>query len=184
MIELRVVELGAYARTEEIDITCLYNAQFFLHATLETPQEQGTKVLSPLLMGSCVSSVAYLNTPSPAGYFVFPDLAVPTEGQYCLKFSLFELVKGVGFSDMDSSISNPFHAPYTKIGRIRCAENFRFRLEVKSIPFTVFKPRDFPGLLASTSISHCLAEQGCPIRLRGPRMKVHGNESEGQSYKI
>lgn len=56
VIELRVVDIGSYARAEERDITCPYNAEFFLHATLEALQKQGTNESGPLLIGDSVAS--------------------------------------------------------------------------------------------------------------------------------
>ncbi len=47
--------------------------------------------------GSVVSSLYHLkdteNQNHDAGFFVFPDLSVRTEGSYRLKLSLFEVVK-------------------------------------------------------------------------------------------
>jgi hypothetical protein len=54
--------------------------------------------------GSVVSSLYHLkdteNGGEDAGFFVFPDLSVRTEGSYRLKLTLFEVVGSVSFSAM------------------------------------------------------------------------------------
>ena len=41
-----------------------------------------------------------------------------------------------------------------------------YRLEVKSVPFSVYSAKRFPGLAESTNISRIVAEQGCRVRIR------------------
>ncbi|KAJ5903909.1 hypothetical protein N7504_006292 [Penicillium tannophilum] len=106
ILELRVLEILSYceaAEQGEQDITFDYNTDFFLHAALEdtsiVEQTSGMKPLSSSLVGERVKSVDYFEIPFPAGYFVFPDLAVRDEGQYCLKFSLFEELRDNVYGD-------------------------------------------------------------------------------------
>ncbi|KAK3073454.1 velum formation- protein, partial [Coniosporium uncinatum] len=54
----------------------------------------------PVLTGTPVAGMAYLDRPQPAGYFIFPDLSVRHEGKYRLAFALFEELKEA--KDMDS----------------------------------------------------------------------------------
>ncbi|KAH8092170.1 velvet factor, partial [Cristinia sonorae] len=92
--------------------------------------------------GSVVSSLYHLKDSEhgneDAGFFVFPDLSVRTEGSYRLKLSLFEVVG-----------SNVYH----------CKSIF-------STPFYVYTAKKFPGMEESTPLSCSLADQGIKIRIR------------------
>lgn len=112
--------------------------------------------------------MAYLDRPAPAGYFIFPDLSVRHEGKYRLSFSLYEELKE--HKDMDSE--TPQNAEIQKSAHVS------HRLEVKSIPFTVFSAKKFPGLTESTALSRMVAEQGCRVRIRRDvRMRRRENKS-------
>jgi len=171
IVELRIFE-GPSAET---DITFSYNANFFLFATLENARHlaQGrvpppSQPAFPVLTGTPVAGMAYLDRPAPAGYFIFPDLSVRHEGKYRLSFSLYEELKEQ--KDMDSE--TPQHAEIQKSAHVS------HRLEVKSIPFTVFSAKKFPGLTESTALSRMVAEQGCRVRIRRDvRMRRRENKS-------
>jgi hypothetical protein len=79
----------------------LHNPYYFMFASLAKPDEdvelhwlKDGKTCSTT--GSVVSSLYHLkdieNNNVDAGFFVFPDLSVRTEGSYRLKLTLFELV--------------------------------------------------------------------------------------------
>ena len=171
IVELRIFE-GPGADT---DITFSYNANFFLFATLENARHlaQGrvpppSQPAFPVLTGTPVAGMAYLDRPAPAGYFIFPDLSVRHEGKYRLSFSLYEELKEQ--KDMDSE--TPQHAEIQKSAHVS------HRLEVKSVPFTVFSAKKFPGLTESTALSRMVAEQGCRVRIRRDvRMRRRENKS-------
>ncbi|KAI6016157.1 velvet factor, partial [Pisolithus microcarpus] len=78
--------------------------------------------------GSIVSSLYHLkdteNQNKDAGFFIFPDLSVQTEGCYCLKLSLFEV----------ASASSP-HS-----------------LSIYSAPFYVYTTKKFPRMEGSSLI--------------------------------
>jgi hypothetical protein len=97
--------------------------------------------------------MSYLDRPEPAGYFVFPDLSIRHEGKYRLTFSLYEDVKDP--ADQDAETEGKPTGPHI------C-----HRLEVKTLPFSVFSAKKFPGLAESTSLSKIFAEQGCRVRIR------------------
>ncbi|KAJ8106235.1 hypothetical protein OPT61_g9672 [Boeremia exigua] len=111
--------------------------------------------------------MAYLDRPTPAGYFIFPDLSVRHEGKYRLSFALLENLSEV--KDLDLDDPNVIH------------DGNRFvtnRCEVKSAPFTVFSAKKFPGLSESTALSRMVAEQGCRVRIRRDvRMRRRENKS-------
>lgn len=80
----------------------LQNPYYFMFASLASPDsDDELHVLKDgktrCTTGSIVSSLYHLkdteNDNQDAGFFVFPDLSVRTEGSYRLKLSLFE-VKG------------------------------------------------------------------------------------------
>lgn len=170
-MELRVFEGGE-------DVTFSYNANFFLFATLENARTiaQGRVPPSPasfpVLTGTPVAGMAYLDRPQPAGYFIFPDLSVRHEGKYRLSFSLYEELKEQ--KDMDTEeISNLEILAQT-------SQHVSHRLEVKSQPFTVFSAKKFPGLTESTPLSRMVAEQGCRVRIRRD-VRMRRRENKGKS---
>jgi hypothetical protein len=153
-VRLRIFE----GQNAEKDITVGYPGYFFLYATLEYARhiahgrnQQPPAI--PVLTGSPVVGMSYLDRPEPAGYFVFPDLSIRHEGKYRLTFSLYEDVKDP--ADHDTETSGKPTGPHI------C-----HRLEVKTMPFSVFSAKKFPGLASSTSLSKIFAEQGCRVRIR------------------
>ena len=115
-----------------------------------------------------VAGMAYLDRPSPAGYFIFPDLSVRHEGKYRLSFNLFEELKESKDSDADPVTASPDNAANKVLRSNPMAPqaHVHFRLEVKSEPFMVFSAKKFPGLAESTALSRVVAEQGCRVRIR------------------
>lgn len=110
----------------------------------------------PLLCGSPVSGISYLDRPQQAGYFIYPDLSVRHEGKYRLSFTLYEELKDPSLEDRYEDGTDP--EPPMECVYARCT--------VRSAPFTVFSAKKFPGLSSSTSLSRTVAEQGCRIRIR------------------
>eukprot|EP00158_Paraphelidium_tribonemae_P001552 Partr_v1_DN24536_c0_g1_i4_m19613 putative Velvet factor len=90
--------------------------------------------------GSVVSSLYRLRDldNSESAFFVFPDLSIRMEGEYCLKFSLFQL-----------------------IGNRVCYCSCVF-----SEAFHVYAAKKFPGMEESTALSKAFADQGLKIRIR------------------
>ena len=115
-----------------------------------------------------VAGMAYLDRPSPAGYFIFPDLSVRHEGKYRLSFNLFEELKESKDADVEPLSGNPEHPNHKLLRSSPMAPqaHVHFRLEVKSEPFDVFSAKKFPGLAESTPLSRVVAEQGCRVRIR------------------
>ena len=167
VVELRVFE----GENTKSDITLSYNANFFLFATLEVarPIANGRMHPSPaipVLTGCPVAGANYLDRPSPAAYFLFPDLSVRHEGWYRLSFNLYEATKDAEDFDVDRpartadlEVVTPHPAPTAQ-------ESMAWRLEVKSTPFQVYSAKKFPGLSESTEISRIVADQGCRVRIR------------------
>lgn len=72
------------------------------------------------------------------GFFVFGDVSVKLEGQFRLKFSMFEISK-LGATNLKSIYSNTFQ---------------------------VYPSKSFPGMLESTFLSRSFSDQGVRIRIR------------------
>ena len=145
------------------DVTFNVTANYFLFSTLEQARNiapgrggQGQAQLT-VLTGTPVAGMVYLDRPNPAGYFIFPDLSVRHEGKYRLSFSLYEELKEAKDEDRDADPSKPNGAGDAHVTH---------RLEVKSVPFTVYSAKKFPGLTESTALSRMVAEQGCRVRIR------------------
>ncbi|KAH6912107.1 velvet factor-domain-containing protein [Coprinopsis sp. MPI-PUGE-AT-0042] len=125
----------------------LQNPYYFMFASLAKPDDD-TELhwlkdgRTRCTTGSVVSSLYHLKDPQnnneDAGFFVFPDLSVRTEGSYRLKLSLFEVV----------------------------GNNVRHCKSIFSAPFYVYTAKKFPGMEESTPLSCSLADQGIKIRIR------------------
>ena len=162
------------------------NANYFLFATLESarpiahgrvPQDANRP---PVLTGTPVAGMVYLERPRPAGYFIFPDLSVRHEGKYRLSFNLYEELKDD--KDEDRIEEDVDSARAMGQGDAHVTQ----RLEVKSAPFTVWSAKKFPGLGTSTSLSRCVAEQGCRVRIRRDvrmRRRDHKDSKDWSSYE-
>jgi hypothetical protein len=166
-----IVELRVYEN--EVEVTFAYNANFFLHASLENARAIApgrappTAPSYPVLTGTPVAGMAYLDRPTPAGYFIFPDLSVRHEGKYRLSFALFENLSEL--KDLDPDDPNVLHDGNHFVTH---------RAEVKSAPFTVFSAKKFPGLSESTALSRMVAEQGCRVRIRRD-VRMRRRETKG-----
>ncbi|KAF2084714.1 hypothetical protein K490DRAFT_75664 [Saccharata proteae CBS 121410] len=171
IVELRVFDGEAATN----DITFAYNANFFLFATLETARTMAQGRVAPqasfpVLTGTPVAGMAYLDRPSQAGYFIFPDLSVRHEGKYRLSFALYEELKEA--KDMDHEDRQERGQTDTHVSH---------RLEVKSRVFHVYSAKKFPGLSESTALSRMVAEQGCRVRIRRDvRMRRRDNKSKDE----
>ncbi|KAF7714092.1 Developmental and secondary metabolism regulator VeA-like protein [Penicillium ucsense] len=187
VVELRIFESDPVNDAQKTDITFAYNANFFLYATLDSVRHmaamRGSAAPSasvPVLTGVPVAGVAYLDRPSQAGYFIFPDLSVRHEGRFRLSFHLYEEIKDVKDADQDATAPLPNQAPRSASGQPVSPQSYlHFRLEVQSLPFTVYSAKKFPGLATSTSLSRIIAEQGCRVRIRRDvRMRRRGDKRE------
>ncbi|KAL9533463.1 Developmental and secondary metabolism regulator [Sphaerulina musiva] len=171
IVELQIFE----GQDRETDITFTMHANYFLFATLEAarPIAHGRvaseRQTPPVLTGTPVAGMVYLDRPKSAGYFIFPDLSVRHEGQYRLSFSLYEELKSSKDEDKlsEEAKSNGDGSPVVN-----------HRLEVKSEPFQVFSAKKFPGLTESTALSRMVAEQGCRVRIRRD-VRMRRRETKG-----
>ncbi|WPV11974.1 hypothetical protein CLAFUW4_03583 [Fulvia fulva] len=174
-----IVELKIFEGEKRDDITYTMHANYFLFATLEQARPmahargQDRNSTHPVLTGTPVAGMVYLDRPNPAGYFIFPDLSVRHEGKYRLSFSLYEELKNAKDEDkLDEGGANAGGDAHVT-----------HRLEVKSKPFHVYSAKKFPGLTESTSLSRMVAEQGCRVRIRRDvRMRRREPKSGGKDW--
>ena len=89
-------------------------------------------------------------------FFVFPDLSVRSEGEFCFKFMMFQMDETTGqVTYIDSVLSDSFK---------------------------VYAAKRFPGMNESTQLSRLFAEQGIKIRIRKElRKKKSDLEQQGPS---
>ncbi|KAK5997868.1 Developmental and secondary metabolism regulator VEL1 [Cladobotryum mycophilum] len=173
VVELRIIEGPSVE--EGKDITFDYNANFFLYASLEQARtlahgrvQNGAANNPPILTGVPASGMAYLDRPTEAGYFIFPDLSVRHEGYFRLSFSLYETTKEEKDFDLEPAESD-------------LPPGVDWRMEIKTQPFNVFSAKKFPGLMESTSLSKTVADQGCRVRIRRD-VRMRKRDGKGNGY--
>ncbi|KAH8677420.1 velvet factor-domain-containing protein [Xylariales sp. PMI_506] len=180
IVKLQVYEGESVEEGKEI--TMDYNSDFFLFVSLENarPMAHGrvqtpAATTPPVLTGVPVSACCYLDRPVPAGYFLFPDLSVRHEGRYKLIFRLYERNKDPEDANMPTEPVD--HADMMEDEDLF----FTFLNEVRSVAFTVYSAKKFPGLTESTALSRAVAEQGCRVRIRRDvRMRRRDTKASGQ----
>ncbi|KAK9709362.1 hypothetical protein K7432_009089 [Basidiobolus ranarum] len=121
--------------------------------TAHSNEHQGASVMSlggPVnvrnLIGSTVSSSYQLKHMSgkPGVFFLFPDLSVRVEGVFRFRFSLWDVMRSWS------------------------GEHNNMLTYVFSEPFTVYPPRNFPGMTEVTPLSDWFSGQGMKLSLRRP----------------
>ncbi|KAI9275518.1 velvet factor-domain-containing protein [Phascolomyces articulosus] len=92
-------------------------------------------------------------------FFIFHDVSVRTEGNFCLRFRFIDLSAG---------------EPLTMSTRVLH--------EVYSNPFSVYSAKNFPGMTGTTPLSLCFSKQGIKISVRkGPGTKRTSDTIYGES---
>ncbi|KAF1830010.1 hypothetical protein BDW02DRAFT_573443 [Decorospora gaudefroyi] len=96
----------------------------------------------------------------PGFWFVLQDLSVRTEGTFRLKLRLFDISANNGTNATLQADGGPTQ------GKGPCLAH------TLSDPFTVYSAKKFPGVIESTPLSKCFAQQGIkiPIRKDGPKL--------------
>ncbi|KAF8445402.1 velvet factor [Terfezia claveryi] len=117
----------------------LQSPYYFMCTNLYTVNEKPTPIAPhQALAGTLVSSLHRLKDidNSDGGFFVFGDLSVKIEGEFRLRFSLFEINEVVHIKSITSE------------------------------PFTVYAAKNFPGMSESTFLSRSFGDQGVRLRIR------------------
>ncbi|KAL2835196.1 velvet factor-domain-containing protein [Aspergillus cavernicola] len=137
IVQIRVREEGTYLAQHY-----LQSPYFFMCCSLYDAQEDTPAPISPstALTGTLVSSLHRLKDVdnTDGGFFVWGDLSIKIEGDFRLKFTLFEMRKT----------------------EVVCLKS------VLSERFTVSPPKSFPGMAESTFLSRSFADQGVKLRIR------------------
>ncbi|KAI8820212.1 velvet factor-domain-containing protein [Fimicolochytrium jonesii] len=108
-----------------------------------------------VLIGTLVSPCHILNDcgGQKGMFFVFPDVSVRVAGRYRLRFMVFDV--------RNAFLPNP---PRKHV--------------VLSDVFTVYHPKEFPGMADSTDLSKCLSHQGLRIHIRSDPKVKEGPDSK------
>ncbi|KAL3479880.1 velvet factor-domain-containing protein [Aspergillus californicus] len=137
IVQIRVREEATYLAQHY-----LQSPYFLMCCSLYDAQEDVPAPVSPstALTGTLVSSLHRLKDVdnTDGGFFVWGDLSIKIEGDFRLKFTLFEMRK-------------------TDIWYLK---------SVISDVFTVSPPKSFPGMAESTFLSRSFADQGVKLRIR------------------
>ncbi|KAI5459290.1 velvet factor-domain-containing protein [Mariannaea sp. PMI_226] len=126
-----------------------YSPYYFAICDLVTEDYEtitrGGKSVTNALVGTRTSSIHQLKDPQygEGGFFVFGDLGVKIEGRFRLCFDVYDR------DDINPDGSSIYHV----------ARQF-------SDAFTVFSPKQFPGMSESTNLTRSFWEQGVRLRLR------------------
>ncbi|MCJ1312200.1 hypothetical protein MMC25_005874 [Agyrium rufum] len=124
----------------------LQSPYFFMCCTLwHSHEDKAVEPSSePLLTGSLVSSLHRLKDSdnhanrADGGFFVFGDLSVKVEGEYRLRFSLYDMLR----------------------------KEVRYIAGITTPVFTVFSSKLFGGMSESTFLSRSFGDQGVRLRIR------------------
>ncbi|KAE8392073.1 velvet factor-domain-containing protein [Aspergillus alliaceus] len=154
IVQIRVKEEGTYLAQHY-----LQSPYYFMCCSLFDPADDVPVTVPPstALTGTLVSSLHRLKDVdnSDGGFFVFGDLSVKIEGEFRLKFTLFEMRKDV-VTHLKSIISDRF---------------------------TVSPPKSFPGMAESTFLSRSFADQGVKLRIRKePRTLIKRSVPRPEDY--
>ncbi|PYH96265.1 hypothetical protein BO71DRAFT_321357 [Aspergillus ellipticus CBS 707.79] len=137
IVQIRVKEEGTYLSQHY-----LQSPYYFMCCSLYDAAEDNPVPVAPstALTGTLVSSLHRLKDVdnTDGGFFVWGDLSVKIEGEFRLKFTLFEMRK-----DMVTQLKS-----------------------IITDRFTVYPPKSFPGMAESTFLSRSFADQGVKLRIR------------------
>lgn len=138
----------------------LQSPYFFMTCSLVGPADgrPTSEGLSGALGGTVVSSLHRLkDTDNQDGaFFVFGDLSVKLEGQFCLQFSLYEMRDTTCY--------------YIK--------------SIISEQFTVYPGKSWPGMAESTPLTRSFSDQGVRLRLRKePRALLRKRGPASEDYQ-
>ncbi|KAI9088811.1 velvet factor, partial [Phlyctochytrium arcticum] len=137
-----IVHAQIYSESGDQDCNLVVNP--FIQPSKTAPSPDPA-TLSKTLVGSLVSFCQPLtNEKGETGmYFAFPDLSVRVSGRFRLRFDVFDTANPLSLNGVPAKGT------------------------ILSDPFTVYHPKEFPGMTGSTSLSRCFAAQGVRIHIRG-----------------
>lgn len=136
-----------------------------VHYVNNFPVVEGTKVTGALVGQTVVQPNIVEYQGQKALVFVFADLAVKTEGNFILRYRVFDLYA-------------------SKLKRTQDT-NVKMQAECYGGPFRVYSTKEFPGLQASTELTKHLARWGVRLNIRETerrRRKKDSAVSESPPY--
>ncbi|KKK19458.1 hypothetical protein ARAM_004139 [Aspergillus rambellii] len=138
----------------------LQSPYYFMCCSLYDAQEDAPAPVSPstALTGTLVSSLHRLKDVdnTDGGFFVWGDLSIKVEGEYRLKFTLFEMRKDA-VAYLKTIISDRFTGKFNA--------SISWTLQELTLS-QVSPPKSFPGMAESTFLSRSFADQGVKLRIR------------------
>ncbi|KAI8819408.1 velvet factor-domain-containing protein [Fimicolochytrium jonesii] len=131
---------------------------------IETPRGKTSSTYMNALTGCLVSSAYSLtNIQGRQGvYFMFGDLSVRVEGTFTLLFKLCSIA-----GSMPSSSEANHHSKH-----LISTDVTTVITDILSDPFIVYTAKEFPGMLESTPLTRCFAQQGIRLPVRGERRRT------------
>ncbi|KAL7953552.1 velvet factor domain-containing protein [Trichoderma compactum] len=151
-------EVRAYLRYESYVMSCAIFDESGERDSSYMPEEYQHQ---RRLMGSLVSTpfVGQDENGQEGCFFCFSDLSCRTPGSFRLKFTLMMI---------DPS-------------RAGAVKHFPILAEIKSEPFKVYSAKEFPGMVASSSLAKRLKEQGCIISIKKGNDRGRGRNNDDGS---
>ncbi|KAL8997345.1 MAG: hypothetical protein Q9169_003379 [Polycauliona sp. 2 TL-2023] len=143
----------------------LQNPYLFMHVNLinaTDEDEKKTKTQASPLCGTLVSSLHRLKDVDnfDGGFFVFGDLSAKVEGEFRLRFGLYEMIKVGKLNEVQfikAVISDRFKGMGAR------PEDGEAELDLTR---TVWSGKNFPGMEPSTLLSRSFGDQGVRLRIR------------------
>ncbi|KAL1868818.1 hypothetical protein Plec18167_008123 [Paecilomyces lecythidis] len=136
----------------------LQNPHYFMCVSLYDAAEGHPSPIRPstALAGTLVSSLHRLKDVdnTDGGFFIFGNLFIKLEGEFRIRFTLFEMRNDIVVS-LESVISDRF---------------------------TVCSPKYFPGMAESTFLSRLFADQGVKLRIRKGSRKIMKRSLQPEDY--
>ncbi|KAL7798442.1 velvet factor domain-containing protein [Trichoderma ceciliae] len=147
-------EIRVYLRYESYVMSCAIYDESGDHDSSYMPEEYQHQ---RRLMGSLVSTpfVGQDENGREGCFFCFSDLSCRTPGSFRLKFTLMMI--------------DPSRAGFVR--------HFPILAEIKSEPFKVYSAKEFPGMVASSSLAKRLKEQGCIISIKKGNDRGRGSRN-------
>ncbi|RFU77426.1 hypothetical protein TARUN_4793 [Trichoderma arundinaceum] len=151
-------EIRVYLRYESYVMSCAIYDESGERDSSYMPEEYQHQ---RRLMGSLVSTpfVGQDENGQEGCFFCFSDLSCRTPGAFRLKFTLMMI--------------DPSRAGFVR--------HFPILAEIKSEPFKVYSAKEFPGMVASSSLAKRLKEQGCIISIKKGNDRGRGRNNDDLS---
>ncbi|CAG8574693.1 4302_t:CDS:2 [Ambispora leptoticha] len=152
-------------------------AMIITHLSSKSYPANSKQSLTNNLLGNHVASPYTLNDINgvPGIYFMFPDLSVRTDGLFKLSFSLIDVGIITNFPPTSNNLRKIINTGSSASDILASVTSNRFE---------VFPAKKFPGMLESTALMRCFANQGIKVPVRNNILKkrdMQASQSEEPS---